>query len=125
MATGSCTSPVVVRAAEEPAGRAGVFLVPSPDLLVQTVAARRRAGAAAAGPRGVLLARRGGGPCCHHRSDRTGRWGTRTTDRPTVFAAYASTGLGTVERAPAAGLPGLTPRRPGLSPPPPPGGYPP
>ncbi|MEU2390519.1 Helicase associated domain protein [Streptomyces sp. NPDC007369] len=116
MATGSGKSLVAVRAAEELRAGRVLVLVPSLDLLVQTVAAWR-----AGGRSGRAYA------VCSLRAEEAGlptttdpaelaRWGVRSADRPTdgtdrtdrltVFATYASLGLGILERAHTAGLPG-------------------
>ncbi|MFG2714739.1 Helicase associated domain protein [Streptomyces goshikiensis] len=106
MATGSGKSLVAVRSAEELRAARVLVLVPTLDLLVQTAAAWREGGRA-----GRRLA------VCSLREDDAGmptttdpaelaRRGGRVTDRVTVFATYASLGMGTIERAHLAGLPG-------------------
>ncbi|MFD7446733.1 Helicase associated domain protein [Streptomyces sp. NPDC059909] len=105
MATGSGKSLVAVRSAEElHAGRV-LVLVPSLDLLAQTEAAWREGGRT--GPMiGVSSLRGEDVPF----PNTTGvgelvEW-VRPFDKVTVFATYASLGLGTLERAHAASLPG-------------------
>ncbi|MGW5345250.1 Helicase associated domain protein [Streptomyces sp. NPDC004050] len=109
MATGSGKSLVALRAAEELGAGRVLVLVPSLDLLVQTVASWR-----AGGRTGRAFA------VCSLRAEEAGvpattdpaelaRWGRGPADRVvrvTVFATYASLGLGTIESAHAAGLPG-------------------
>ncbi|RSS83316.1 DEAD/DEAH box helicase [Streptomyces sp. WAC06614] len=105
MATGSGKSLVAVRCAEElKAGRV-LVLVPSLDLLVQTVTAWREGGRAG---RTVAV--------CSLRGEEVGVAATtdpaelvgwcRAVERVTVVATYASLGLGILERAHRAGLPG-------------------
>ncbi|MEU9038419.1 Helicase associated domain protein [Streptomyces sp. NPDC048352] len=105
MATGSGKSLVAVRSAEELRAGRVLVLVPSLDLLVQTVTAWREGGRT-----GRALA------VCSLRGEDAGvptttaplqlaRWGSRPVERLTVFATYASLGLGTIERAHLAGLP--------------------
>ncbi|MEW2372104.1 Helicase associated domain protein [Streptomyces sp. NPDC006656] len=105
MATGSGKSLVAVGACEELRAGRVLVLVPSLDLLVQTVAAWREGGRT-----GRALA------VCSLRGEDVGvptttdprilaRWGARPVERVTVFATYASLGLGTIERAHQAGLP--------------------
>ncbi|GAA0287509.1 DEAD/DEAH box helicase [Streptomyces polychromogenes] len=105
MATGSGKSLVAVRSSEELRAGRVLVLVPSLDLLVQTVAAWREGGRT-----GRALA------VCSLRGEDVGvptttdprilaRWGARPVERVTVFATYASLGLGTIERAHLAGLP--------------------
>ncbi|MCX4539714.1 DEAD/DEAH box helicase [Streptomyces sp. NBC_01565] len=106
MATGSGKSLVAVRSAEELRAARVLVLVPTLDLLVQTAAAWREGGRS-----GRAFA------VCSLRDDDAGmptttdpaelaRWGGRVADRVTVFATYASLGMGTIERAHLAGLPG-------------------
>ncbi|MGV9252088.1 Helicase associated domain protein [Streptomyces sp. NPDC003697] len=105
MATGSGKTLVAVRSAEElQAGRV-LVLVPSLDLLAQTEAAWGEGGRT--GPMiGVSSLR---GPEASFRNttdvDELVEW-VRPLDKVTVFATYASLGLGTLERAHQAGLPG-------------------
>ncbi|MGW0477154.1 Helicase associated domain protein [Streptomyces coeruleorubidus] len=105
MATGSGKSLVAVRSAEElHAGRV-LVLVPSLDLLAQTEAAWREGGRT--GPMVGVSSLRGGEASFPNTTD-VGElvdW-VRPLDKVTVFATYASLGLGTLERAHAVGLPG-------------------
>jgi superfamily II DNA or RNA helicase len=105
MATGSGKSLVAVRSAEElHAGRV-LVLVPSLDLLAQTEAAWREGGRT--GPMIGVSSLRGEEASFPNTTD-VGElvdW-VRPLDKVTVFATYASLGLGTLERAHAAGLPG-------------------
>ncbi|MCB5180438.1 DEAD/DEAH box helicase [Streptomyces antimicrobicus] len=105
MATGSGKSLVAVRSAEELRAGRVLVLVPSLDLLTQTVTAWREGGRAG---RTVAV--------CSLRGEDAGvpattdpavlvRW-CRSVERVTVVATYASLGLGTLERAHRAGLPG-------------------
>ncbi|MBT2454800.1 DEAD/DEAH box helicase [Streptomyces sp. ISL-86] len=106
MATGSGKSLVAVRSAEELRARRVLVLVPSLDLLVQTVAAWREGGRT--GRALAVCSLRGadaGVPTTTDPAELT-RWAGRPEDRVTVFATYASLGLGTIERAHLAGLPG-------------------
>ncbi|MEU9497774.1 Helicase associated domain protein [Streptomyces sp. NPDC048196] len=105
MATGSGKSLVAVRSAEElHAGRV-LVLVPSLDLLAQTEAAWREGGRA--GPMVGVSSLRGEEVSFPNTTDveELVDW-VRPFDRVTVFATYASLGLGTLERAHRAGLPG-------------------
>lgn len=106
MATGSGKSLVAVHTAEELRAGRVLVLVPSLDLLVQTAAAWREGGRT-----GRALA------VCSLRGEDAGvptttdpaelaDWAGPSFDRVTVFATYASLGLGTVERAHREGLPG-------------------
>ncbi|MFF9090411.1 Helicase associated domain protein [Streptomyces sp. NPDC014991] len=105
MATGSGKTRVAVRSAEElHAGRV-LVLVPSLDLLAQTEAAWREGG-----PRGPMIgvsSLRGEEVSFPNTTDvdELVEW-TRGLDKVTVYATYASLGLGTLERAHAAGLSG-------------------
>ncbi|MFF4567575.1 Helicase associated domain protein [Streptomyces sp. NPDC001435] len=105
MATGSGKTLVAVRGAEElHAGRV-LVLVPSLDLLAQTEAAWREGGRT--GPMIGVSSLRGeevGFPNTTD-ADELVTW-ARPFDKVTVFATYASLGLGTLERAHQAGLPG-------------------
>ncbi|MGW2426716.1 Helicase associated domain protein [Streptomyces sp. NPDC001709] len=105
MATGSGKTLVAVRSAEElQAGRV-LVLVPSLDLLAQTEAAWREGGRT--GPMiGVSSLRedQAGFPNTTDVNELVA-W-VRPLDKVTVFATYASLGLGTLERAHTAGLPG-------------------
>ncbi|MEU2264476.1 Helicase associated domain protein [Streptomyces sp. NPDC019645] len=105
MATGSGKSLVAVRSAEElHAGRV-LILVPSLDLLVQTEAAWREGGRT--GPMIGVSSLRGEDVPFPNTTDvgELVAW-VRPFDKVTVFATYASLGLGTLERAHSAGLPG-------------------
>ncbi|MFF3639478.1 Helicase associated domain protein [Streptomyces sp. NPDC002250] len=105
MATGSGKTLVAVRSAEElQAGRV-LVLVPSLDLLAQTEAAWREGGRS--GPMiGVSSLRAGEAGFANTTDvDELVAW-VQPFDKITVFATYASLGLGTLERAHAAGLPG-------------------
>ncbi|MFJ6788262.1 DEAD/DEAH box helicase [Streptomyces angustmyceticus] len=105
MATGSGKTLVAARSAEElHAGRV-LVLVPSLDLLAQTEAAWREGGRG--GPVVGVSSLRGaevGFPNTTDVDELVG-W-VRPFGRVTVFATYASLGLGVLERAHAAGLPG-------------------
>ncbi|MFE2228269.1 DEAD/DEAH box helicase [Streptomyces kronopolitis] len=105
MATGSGKSLVAVRSAEElHAGRV-LVLVPSLDLLAQTGSVWRKGGRT--GPMIGVCSLRGdeaGFPSTTNVDELVG-W-TQGLGRVTVFATYASLGLGTLERAHAAGLSG-------------------
>jgi superfamily II DNA or RNA helicase len=105
MATGSGKSLVAVRSAEElHAGRV-LVLVPSLDLLAQTEAAWREGGRT--GPMIGVSSLRGEEASFPNTTDVDELVGwVRPLDKVTVFATYASLGLGTLERAHAAGLPG-------------------
>ncbi|MGW8976201.1 Helicase associated domain protein [Streptomyces platensis] len=105
MATGSGKTRVAVRSAEElHAGRV-LVLVPSLDLLAQTKAAWGEGGRT--GPVIGVSSLRGEevGFANTTDVDELVAW-ARYPDRVTVFATYASLGLGTLERAHQAGLPG-------------------
>ncbi|MFF8960766.1 Helicase associated domain protein [Streptomyces sp. NPDC014894] len=103
MATGSGKTRVAVRSAEElHAGRV-LVLVPSKDLLTQTEAAWREGGRR--GPMiGVSSLEGEDAPFPNTTSvDELVEW-TRGLEKVTVYATYASLGLGKLERAHAAGL---------------------
>ncbi|MFG2220419.1 Helicase associated domain protein [Streptomyces sp. NPDC048685] len=103
MATGSGKTRVAVRSAEElHAGRV-LVLVPSLDLLAQTEAAWREGGRR--GPMIGVSSLRGEEVSFPNTTDvdELVEW-TRNLDKLTVYATYASLGLGTLERAHAAGL---------------------
>ncbi|MGW7271887.1 Helicase associated domain protein [Streptomyces sp. NPDC054864] len=103
MATGSGKTRVAVRSAEElHAGRV-LVLVPSLDLLAQTEAAWREGGRR--GPVIGVSSLRGEEVPFPNTTDvdELVEW-TRGLDKVTVYATYASLGLGTLERAHAAGL---------------------
>ncbi|WP_407547407.1 Helicase associated domain protein [Streptomyces sp. Pv4-95] len=105
MATGSGKTLVAVRSAEElHAGRV-LVLVPSLDLLAQTEIAWREGGRR--GPMIGVSSLRGEEAGFPNTTDvdELVEW-TRGLDKVTVYATYASLGLGTLERAHAAGLPG-------------------
>ncbi|MGP3636368.1 Helicase associated domain protein [Streptomyces sp. 24-1644] len=105
MATGSGKSLVAVRSAEElHAGRV-LVLVPSLDLLAQTEAAWREGGRR--GPMIGVSSLRGEEVSFPNTTDvdELVDW-VRPFDKVTVFATYASLGLGTLERAHQGGLPG-------------------
>ncbi|MGW4766142.1 Helicase associated domain protein [Streptomyces pseudogriseolus] len=105
MATGSGKTLVAARSAEElHAGRV-LVVVPSLDLLAQSEAAWRAGGRT--GPMIGVSSLRGEEASFPNTTD-VGElvdW-VRPLDKVTVFATYASLGLGTLERAHAAGLPG-------------------
>ncbi|MFF8281020.1 Helicase associated domain protein [Streptomyces lateritius] len=103
MATGSGKTRVAVRSAEElHAGRV-LVLVPSLDLLAQTEAAWREGGRR--GPVIGVSSLRGEEVSFPNTTDvdELVEW-TRGLDKVTVYTTYASLGLGTLERAHAAGL---------------------
>ncbi|MCZ9355277.1 Helicase associated domain protein [Streptomyces mutabilis] len=103
MATGSGKTRVAVRSAEElHAGRV-LVLVPSLDLLAQTEAAWREGGRR--GPMIGVSSLRGEEVSFPNTTDvdELVEW-TRGLDKLTVYATYASLGLGTLERAHAGGL---------------------
>ncbi|MGW0615683.1 Helicase associated domain protein [Streptomyces sp. NPDC002788] len=105
MATGSGKTRVAVRSAEElHAGRV-LVLVPSLDLLAQTEAAWREGGRR--GPMIGVSSLRGEEVSFPNTTDvdELVEW-TCGLDKVTVYATYASLGLGTLERAHAAGLSG-------------------
>ncbi|MFJ3592701.1 Helicase associated domain protein [Streptomyces sp. NPDC090231] len=104
MATGSGKTRVAVRSAEElHAGRV-LMLVPSLDLLAQTEAAWREGGRR--GPMIGVSSLRGEEVSFPNTTDvdELVEW-TQGLDKVTVYATYASLGLGTLERAHAGGLP--------------------
>ncbi|MEV5434134.1 Helicase associated domain protein [Streptomyces sp. NPDC052701] len=105
MATGTGKTLVATRSAEELRAGRVLVLVPSLDLLVQTEAAWRDGGRT--GPMiGVSsLSGREVGFANTTDVDELVAW-VRPFDKVTVFATYASLGLGTLERAHAIGLPG-------------------
>ncbi|MFF9771937.1 Helicase associated domain protein [Streptomyces sp. NPDC014636] len=105
MATGSGKTLVAVRSAEELQASRVLVLVPSLDLLAQTEAAWREGGRT--GPViGVSSLRGPEAPFPNTTDvDELVAW-ARPLNKVTVFATYASLGLGTLERAHAAGLPG-------------------
>ncbi|MGW5569203.1 Helicase associated domain protein [Streptomyces tendae] len=103
MATGSGKTLVAAQSAHElQAGRV-LVLVPSLDLLTQTEAAWREGGRR--GPRIGVSSLRGEEVSFPNTTDvdELVEW-TRGLEKVTVYATYASLGLGTLERAHAAGL---------------------
>ncbi|WP_329282540.1 DEAD/DEAH box helicase [Streptomyces sp. NBC_01451] len=103
MATGSGKTLVATHSAEElHAGRV-LVIVPSLDLLAQTEAAWREGGRR--GPMIGVSSLRGEEVSFPNTTDvdELVEW-TRGLDKVTVYATYASLGLGTLERAHAAGL---------------------
>jgi predicted helicase len=105
MATGSGKTLVAARSAEELRAGRVLVLVPSLDLLAQTEAAWRESGRG--GPMIGVSSLRGVEVAFPNTTDvdELVAW-VRPFDKVTVFATYASLGLGTLERAHAAGLPG-------------------
>ncbi|MEU7260580.1 Helicase associated domain protein [Streptomyces rimosus] len=105
MATGSGKSLVAVRSAEELRAGRVLVLVPSLDLLAQTETAWREGGRS--GPMVGVSSLRGEEVAFPNTTDveELVDW-VRPFDRVTVFATYASLGLGTLERAHKVGLPG-------------------
>ncbi|MER5858240.1 Helicase associated domain protein [Streptomyces sp900105245] len=105
MATGSGKTLVAVRSAEELRAGRVLVLVPSLDLLAQTEAGWREGGRT--GPMIGVSSLRGTEASFPNTTDvdELVAW-VRPFDKVTVFATYASLGLGTLERAHAAGLPG-------------------
>ncbi|MEV8554770.1 Helicase associated domain protein [Streptomyces glaucescens] len=105
MATGSGKSLVAARSAQELGAGRVLVLVPSLDLLAQSEAAWREAGRT--GPMIGVSSLRGEEVSFPNTTDvdELVAW-VRPFDKVTVFATYASLGLGTLERAHAAGLPG-------------------
>lgn len=105
MATGSGKTLVAARSAEELRAGRVLVLVPSLDLLAQTESAWHEGGRG--GPMIGVSSLRGeeaGFPNTRD-VDELVEW-TRGLGKVTVFATYASLGLGTLERAHAAGLTG-------------------
>ncbi|MEV6408627.1 Helicase associated domain protein [Streptomyces bobili] len=105
MATGTGKTLVATRSAEELRAGRVLVLVPSLDLLAQTEAAWREGGRT--GPMIGVSSLRGEEASFPNTTDveELVNW-VRPLDKVTVFATYASLGLGTLERAHAAGLPG-------------------
>ncbi|MFD5952052.1 Helicase associated domain protein [Streptomyces collinus] len=105
MATGTGKTLVAVRSAEELRAGRVLVLVPSLDLLAQTEAAWREGGRS--GPVIGVSSLRGEEASFPNTTDvnELVDW-VRPFDKVTVFATYASLGLGTLERAHQAGLPG-------------------
>lgn len=104
MATGSGKTRVAARSAEELHADRVLVLVPSLDLLAQTETAWCEAGRR--GPAIGVSSLRGDEVSFPNTTDvdELVEW-TRGLDKVTVYATYASLGLGTLERAHAAGLP--------------------
>ncbi|MGW3176767.1 Helicase associated domain protein [Streptomyces sp. NPDC001153] len=105
MATGTGKTLVATRSAEELRAGRVLVLVPSLDLLAQSEAAWREGGRT--GPMIGVSSLRGQEAGFPNTTDvdELVAW-VRPFDKVTVFATYASLGLGTLERAHAAGLPG-------------------
>ncbi|MGW7086756.1 Helicase associated domain protein [Streptomyces sp. NPDC054871] len=105
MATGTGKTLVATRAAQELRAGRVLVLVPSLDLLAQTEAAWREGGRR--GPMIGVSSLRGEEAVFPNTTDvdELVEW-TRGLDKVTVYATYASLGLGTLERAHAAGLAG-------------------
>ncbi|WP_412126473.1 DEAD/DEAH box helicase family protein [Streptomyces murinus] len=105
MATGSGKTLAAVRSAEELRAGRVLVLVPSLGLLAQTETAWREGGRT--GPMiGVSSLRAGEAGFANTTDvDELVAW-VRPFDKVTVFVTYASLGLGTLERAHTAGLPG-------------------
>ncbi|WP_079163947.1 DEAD/DEAH box helicase [Streptomyces parvulus] len=105
MATGSGKTLVAAQSAHELRAGRVLVLVPSLDLLAQTEAAWREAGRA--GPMIGVSSLRGENAAFPSTTDarELTAW-VRPFDKVTVFATYASLGLGTLERAHQDGLPG-------------------
>ncbi|MFH9590115.1 Helicase associated domain protein [Streptomyces luteogriseus] len=105
MATGTGKTLVAVRSAEELRAGRVLVLVPSLDLLAQTEAAWREGGRS--GSVIGVSSLRGEEAAFPNTTDvnELVDW-VRPFDKVTVFATYASLGLGTLERAHQAGLPG-------------------
>ncbi|MFB7827386.1 Helicase associated domain protein [Streptomyces hydrogenans] len=105
MATGSGKTLVATRSAEELRAGRVLVLVPSLDLLTQTETAWRQGGRT--GPMIGVSSLQGADATFPNTTDvdELVDW-VRPFDKVTVFATYASLGLGTLERAHQAGLPG-------------------
>jgi superfamily II DNA or RNA helicase len=105
MATGTGKTLVATRSAEELRAGRVLVLVPSLDLLAQTETAWREGGRT--GPMIGVSSLRSEEASFPNTTDveELVAW-VRPFDKVTVFATYASLGLGTLERAHAAGLPG-------------------
>ncbi|WP_411103886.1 Helicase associated domain protein [Streptomyces sp. cmx-4-9] len=106
MATGSGKSLVAVGSAEEMRARRVLVLLPSLDLLAQTAAAWREGGRPGRYLAVCSLSEKDAGAPTTTDPAELARRGGPPEERVTVFATYASLGLGTVERAHRAGLPG-------------------
>ena len=104
-ATGSGKTLIGVEVANRLSARRVLVLVPTLDLLLQMAAAWRRGGRRGAMV-GVCSLRGAGsqGVPCTTDPDELVAW-TAGPETVTVFATYASVGMGTVQRAHAAGLP--------------------
>ncbi|MGW4566042.1 DEAD/DEAH box helicase family protein [Streptomyces sp. NPDC004561] len=104
-ATGSGKTLVAARSAQQLRAGRVLVLVPSLDLLAQTEAAWREGGRT--GPVIGVSSLRGQEAAFPNTTDveELVAW-VRPFDNVTVFATYASLGLGTLERAHTAGLPG-------------------
>jgi superfamily II DNA or RNA helicase len=105
MATGSGKTLVAVRSAQDLGAGRVLVLVPSLDLLTQTQAEWREGGRT--GPMIGVSSLRGDEAVFPNTTaaDELVDW-VRPFDKVTVFATYASLGLGTLERAHGTGLPG-------------------
>jgi superfamily II DNA or RNA helicase len=105
MATGTGKTLVAARSAEELRAGRVLVLVPSLDLLAQTATAWREGGRR--GPMIGISSLRGEEAAFPNTTavEELVSW-VRPFDKITVFATYASLGLGTLERAHRAGLPG-------------------
>ncbi|MGW7102784.1 Helicase associated domain protein [Streptomyces sp. NPDC054838] len=106
MATGSGKSLVAVRSAEELRAGRVLVLVPSLDLLAQTTAAWREGGRTGRALAVCSLRPEDAGVPTTTDARELARWGAAPVERLTVYATYASLGLGTIEGAHRAGLPG-------------------
>ncbi|MFJ3174046.1 Helicase associated domain protein [Streptomyces roseus] len=106
MATGSGKSLVAVRSAEELRAGRVLVLVPSLDLLVQTAAAWREGGRTGAAFAVCSLRPADAGMPTTTDPAELARLAGPSAQRVTVYATYASLGLGTIEQAHLAGLPG-------------------
>ncbi|GHH62927.1 helicase [Streptomyces umbrinus] len=104
-ATGSGKTLIAVEASRRLAARRVLVLVPTLDLLTQTTRAWRRGGRRGAMV-GVcsLRAQESDGVPCTTDPDELAAW-VSGLESVTVFATYASVGLGILQRAHAAGLP--------------------
>ncbi|MGZ2359448.1 Helicase associated domain protein [Streptomyces sp. 372A] len=105
MATGSGKTRVAARSADKLRADRVLVLVPSLDLLTQTEAAWREAGRT--GPMIGVSSLQGEDTSFPNstKAEELVEW-VRPFDKITVFATYASLGLGTLEHAHATGLPG-------------------
>ncbi|MFE5735279.1 DEAD/DEAH box helicase family protein [Streptomyces sp. NPDC056528] len=105
MAIGSGKTPTAARSTEELHASRVLVLVPLLDLLAQTEAAWRTAGYRGSDDRGASLRGEEASFPSTTDVDELVHW-TRSLEKVTVFATYASLGLGILERAHAVGLPG-------------------